>query len=104
MVAVAAQIVRFLPQIFAIRPHFGEELAQTPDLRLQFQDFGRRFFGRVRCRCRDSVTAPGNLGPAAPDGRWSRPGADRSSLWPTIHQTCAPLRTRVENRQLLEFR
>ena len=31
-------------------------------------------------------------------------GRSRSSEWPTIHQTSAPLRTRVENRPFLEVR
>jgi len=34
MVAVAAQIVHFLPQILAFRSHLGEELAQAHDLSL----------------------------------------------------------------------
>lgn len=102
MVAVAAQIVNLPPQAVPVRLNLGEELAQALDLRLQYRDIQGRFLGGVTRWVHRCAAAPGNIAPTPLDGRWRRLGRLRSSDWPGIHQTCAPLPVRVENRPLLE--
>jgi hypothetical protein len=50
MVALATQIVHFLPQIGAFRSHLGEALAQAQNLRLQRRAFKGQFFARFSRR------------------------------------------------------
>ena len=94
MVAVAAQIVNLAPQAVPVRLNLGEELAQALDLRLQYWDL-RRFVGRGSRHVHGCAAIPGNVRPPPLGGRLRRLGRLRSSDWPSIHQTCAPLRVTV---------
>jgi hypothetical protein len=71
MVAVAAQIVHFLPQRVAVRLHFGEVLSQFKDLSLQHGELEAQFVSRrFHCGVPNSWYAAG----AASDRRLHRRG------------------------------
>jgi hypothetical protein len=75
MVAVAAQIVHFLPQLVAVRRHFGEALSQSQHLGLQRRELESQFVSAVTCRFRRDVPNSGDAAGAASDRRLHRRGS-----------------------------
>jgi hypothetical protein len=47
MVAVAAQIVHFPPQILMVRLNLGEPMAQAQDFRFQYRDLQGQFVASI---------------------------------------------------------